>query len=229
MKRRLRVIVGCERSGKIRDAFRRLGHEAWSNDLEFDEHGKEIIPQGEWPNYHLFGDVRWFLDGPYGPWDLAIFHPPCTYLTNAGVRWLYKCDGTRNEPRWHKLDEGAALFRDLLKAPIERVAIENPIMHKHAVERIGGIRQSQTIQPWQFGHMEQKATGLWLRNLPLLKETNNVRAEMLKLPNSQRQRIFHMSPGPDRTEKRSETFDGIADAMADQWSRFILEMEGMTL
>lgn len=227
--RRLNVLIGCERSGKIRDAFRRLGHEAWSNDLEYDERGNEIIPQGEFPNYHLYGDVRWFFERAPGggSWDIGIFHPPCTYLTNTGVKHLYIGGRKENGPdpeRWQKMDKGAGLFRDCLKAPIKRVCAENPIMHKYAAERAGG-RQTQIIQPWQFGHAEQKATGLWLRNLPLLKPTNDVHAAMMKLPDRERQRIFYMSPGADRGDKRSETYSGIADAMADQWSRFALEME----
>jgi hypothetical protein len=212
----LRVLVGCEESGKVRDAFRRLGHEAWSCDLE------GVEPRGEWPNYHLFGDVRWFLEGPYGPWDLGIFHPPCTYLTNSGVTWLYNKDGSRNEQRWQNLDEGAALFRDCLNAPIPAVACENPIMHRYAIERIGGVKQTQCIQPWQFGHTEQKATCLWLRNLPPLQPTKNVKAEMLKLPSAERQRLHWLPPSKDRAKLRSETFDGIADAMAAQWSAYIL-------
>jgi len=221
--RPLRVLVGCERSGKVRDAFRRLGHEAWSNDIE------GVEPSGEWPNYHLCGDVRWFLDGPYGPWDIGIFHPPCTYLTNAGVCWLYTKGGERNEPRWQALSEAADLFNTLLDAPIQHVAVENPIMHKHAKALIGGRQQAQTIQPWQFGHLEQKATCLWLRGLPPLAHTANMRAETLALPDNQRQRLHYLPPTADRAEKRSETFAGIAAAMAEQWSAYVLSGGGRLL
>jgi hypothetical protein len=145
-------------------------------------------------------------------WDLMIAHPPCTYLTNSGVRWFYT-----DPTRWGKLDQAAQFFRRLFNAPIVKIAVENPIMHKYAKERIDGMEQSQVIQPWMFGHMEQKATCLWLKGLPLLRPTNNVKEQMMALPNNERQRIFHMPPGPDRWKLRSTTFKGIADAMADQW------------
>jgi hypothetical protein len=141
-----------------------------------------------------------------------IAHPPCTYLTNSGVTWLHK-----DPSRWAKLDEGAAFFKMLLEAPVERIAVENPIMHKYAKERIGGVKQSQVVQPWMFGHMEQKATCLWLKGLPLLKPTKDVKTEMMALPDSERQRLHYLPPSKDRWKKRSETFQGIADAMAEQW------------
>lgn len=196
---KLRVLVACEYSGRVRDAFIARGHNAMSCD---------ILPTDvDGPHYQ--GDARDILgDG----WDLMVAHPPCTYLTNAGVTWLH-----RDPERWAKLDDAASFFRDLLNAPIPRVAIENPVMHKYAKERIGGIRQSQTIQPWMFGHPEQKATCLWLRGLPKLEPTQNVKAEMLSLPDNQRQRLHYLPPSPDRWKLRSTTFFGIANAMADQW------------
>ena len=195
----MKVLVACEYSGKVRDAFRARGHEAMSCD---------ILPTDvEGPHYQ--GDVRDIInDG----WDLMIAHPPCTYLTNSGVTWLHK-----DPSRWAKLDDGAAFFKMLLEAPVERIAIENPIMHKYAKERIGGVKQSQVVQPWMFGHMEQKATCLWLKNLPLLEPTNNVKEQMLALPDNERQRLHYLPPSADRWKKRSETFQGIADAMAEQW------------
>lgn len=197
----MRVLVACEYSGTVRDAFRARGHDAWSCD---------ILPTDADPRWHIQGDA---IEIAYGqPWDLMIAHPPCTYLTNSGVTWLHK-----DPARWAKLDEGAAFFKDLYEAPIERIAVENPIMHKYAKERIGGITQSQVIQPWMFGHTEQKATCLWLRNLPLLTETNNVKAAMLALPNNERQRLHYLPPSADRWKLRSTTFAGIAQAMADQW------------
>jgi hypothetical protein len=141
-----------------------------------------------------------------------IAHPPCTYLTNAGVTWLH-----RDPARWALLDDGAAFFKTLLNANIPRIAVENPIMHKYAKERIGGVQQSQVVQPWMFGHMEQKATCLWLKGLPMLKPTNNVKDEMMKLPKNQRERLHYLPPSPDRWKERSKTFDGIAKAMAEQW------------
>lgn len=194
----MKVLVACEYSGTVRDAFKAKGHDAWSCDvLPTDREGQ-----------HYQCDVREVLDKD---WDLMIAHPPCTYLTNSGVTWLH-----RDPFRWQKLDEAAEFFRILVNAPIPRICIENPIMHKHAKERIG-VHQSQVIQPWMFGHMEQKATCLWLKGLPLLKPTNDVKAEMLKLPDSQRQRLHYLPPSKDRWKIRSTTFQGIADAMAEQW------------
>lgn len=196
----MRVLVACEYSGTVRDAFARMGHYAMSCDL---------LPTDKDGN-HYVGDVADIL---YDGWDLMIAHPPCTYLTNSGVTWLHK-----DPTRWDKLNDGAAFFKLLLNAPISKIAIENPIMHKYAKERIGGVKQSQVIQPWMFGHMEQKATCLWLKGLPLLKPTNNVKNEMLKLPKNVAQRLHYLPPGPERWKLRSTTFKGIADAMAKQWS-----------
>lgn len=117
------------------------------------------------------------------------------------------------------LDDGAAFFKSLLDAPIPKIAVENPIMHKYAKERIGNVKQSQIIQPWMFGHMEQKATCLWLKGLALLQPTNNVRDQMLALPNNQRQRLHYLPPSKDRWKIRSTTYAGIADAMASQWGK----------
>jgi hypothetical protein len=195
----MRVLVACEYSGTVRDAFTRLGHSAMSCDiLPTDVAGK-----------HYQGNVLDVLDDG---WDLMIAHPPCTYLTNAGVTWLH-----RDPARWALLDEGAAFFKVLLNANIPRIAVENPIMHKYARERIGGIQQSQVVQPWMFGHMEQKATCLWLKGLPLLEPTNNVKDEMMKLPKNQRERLHYLPPSPTRWKERSKTFDGVAEAMARQW------------
>ena len=195
----MRVLVACEYSGRVRDAFLRRGHDAMSCDL--------LPTEAEGPHYQ--GDV---LDIIEDGWDMMVAHPPCTYLTNAGVSWLH-----RDEGRWKLLDDGAAFFKALLNAPIQKICVENPIMHKYAKERIGGVKQSQVIQPWMFGHMEQKATCLWLKGLPNLKETNNVKQEMLKLPKNQRERLHYLPPSEDRWKIRSETYKGIAEAMADQW------------
>ena len=195
-----RVLVACEYSATVRDAFRAAGHDAWSCDL---------LPTDGDPKWHHKGDIRDILhDG----WDLLIGHPPCTYLTNSGVTWLHK-----DQSRWSRLDEGAAFFKMLLDAPVDRIAIENPIMHKYAKERIGGVKQTQLIQPWMFGHMEQKATCLWLKKLPPLVPTNNVKEAMLALPDNQRQRLHYLPPSADRWKERSRTYQGIADAMASQW------------
>jgi hypothetical protein len=198
-KAMMRVLVACEFSGVVRDAFLAKGHDAWSCD---------ILPSDA-AGPHIQGDVTAVLDRG---WDLLIAHPPCTYLSNSGVAWLHK-----DAERWHKLDDAAAFFKTLLNAPIPRIAVENPIMHRYAKERIGGVRQTQVIQPWMFGHTEQKATCLWLKNLPALRPTNDVKAEMLLLPKNQSQRLHYLPPSPDRWKLRSTTYSGIAKAMAQQW------------
>lgn len=195
----MKVLVACEYSGTVRDAFRALGHDAVSCDL---------LPSDK-PGPHYQGDVS---DIIANGWDLMVAHPPCTYMTNSGVTWLHK-----DPARWGLLDEAAKFFSELLNAPIPRIAIENPIMHKHAKERIGNIKQTQVIQPWMFGHTEQKATCLWLKGLPALTPTNNVKEEMLKLPARERQRLHYLPPSTDRWKIRSTTCQGIADAMAQQW------------
>lgn len=194
----MKVLVACEYSGKVRDAFIARGHEAISADL---------LPTDA-PGPHYQGDVFDIInDG----WDLMIAHPLCTYLTNAGVTWLHRKQG-----RWDQMREGAEFFAKLLNADIPKIAVENPIMHKYAKEIIGS-KQSQIVQPWMFGHLEQKATGLWLKNLPLLKPTDDVKQEMLLLPDNQRQRLHYLPPSADRWKIRSTTFQGLADAMASQW------------
>jgi hypothetical protein len=197
----LRVLVGCEFSGTVRDAFLRRGHDAWSCDLLPDEKGS---------NRHIRGDVRDLLKP--GLWDLLIVaHPPCTRLCNSGVRWLsVPPPGRTLAEMWAELDEGAALFSACWNAPVPRVAVENPVMHKHAKVRIAGYQEpAQSVQPWQFGHGETKRTCLWLRGLPALTPTNIVEGREA--------RVHRMPPGPDRWKERSRFFTGIADAMADQW------------
>jgi hypothetical protein len=198
----MRVLVACEYSGRVRDAFIAKGHDAMSCDL---------LPTDVVGPHHQ-GDV---FDLDLTQFDLMVAHPPCTYLTNAGVTWLH-----RDPSRWAKLDDGAAFFKRLLEVPIPRICVENPIMHKYAKERIGGVKQTQVVQPWMFGHMEQKATCLWLKGLPPLTPTNNVKEAMMALPDNQRQRLHYLPPGPDRWKLRSTTYQGVADAMAAQWSIF---------
>lgn len=195
----MKVLIACEYSGRVRDAFASKGHEVLSCDFE----------PTETPGNHYQGDI---IDVLGDGWDLMVAHPPCTYLTNSGVCWLH-----RDPARWEKLDEGAAFFKLLMDAPIEKKCLENPIMHKYAKQRIGNQKQSQTIQPWMFGHTQQKATCLWLTGLPLLQPTNDVKREMLALPDKERQKCHYMSPGPNRWKERSRTFLGIANAMAAQW------------
>lgn len=198
-----RILVACEYSGTVRNAFANRGWDAWSCDL---------LPS-ELPGKHYTGDIRDMLEQD---WDLMIAHPPCTYLTNAGVRWLYQADGSRVQERWEQLDEGAAFFNLFLNTNIPHVAIENPVMHRHAIERVGG-RATQFVQPYHFGTLETKRTGLRLINLPPLVPTNDVETEMRALPKSQTHKVHYASPGPDRWKDRSRTYPSIAQAMADQW------------
>lgn len=194
----MRVLVACEYSGTVRDAFIRAGHDAMSCDL---------LPTDS-PGSHYKGDVFDIInDG----WDLMIAHPPCTYLSNSGVSWLYK-----QEDRWKNMIDGAVFFRKIFESNIPMIAVENPVMHKYA-KSIIGYEQSQVIHPWMFGHTEQKATCLWLKNLPLLQPTNDVREEMMKLPKNQRERLHYLPPSEERWKLRSKTYDGIAEAFAKQW------------
>ncbi len=206
----MRVLIACEYSGTVRRAFRSLGHEAYSCDVLRAEDESE---------YHYQVDVRQILSMPR--WDLAICHPPCTYILNSGCKWLYKdgkrflADGTENprDPvRWQKMVEGAEFFKRLMDSDIDRIALENPIMVGHALS-IVGRDYDQLIQPWQFGHGETKATCLWLKNLPPLVPTNIVAGR--------EQRIHKMSPGKNRGHERSRTYPGIAQAMAEQWGALV--------
>ena len=197
----MKILIACEESQAVTKEFRKLGHEAYSCDIE--------PCSGGHPEWHLQQDVIPLLKEQ---WDLMIAHPPCTYLSNSGVSWLY-----RKEGRWQQMVDGALFFKTLLDADIPRIAIENPIMHKYAKEIIGR-GQDQVIQPWMFGHPEQKATCLWLKNLPKLQPTENVKHKLKTLPDSERQKLHWLPPGPDRAKLRSKTFPGIARAMAVQWS-----------
>lgn len=207
----MRVLIGCEESATVREAFEKLGHDAWSCDL---------LPS-RIPGKHIQADILTVLnDG----WDLAIFHTPCTYLSNSGVRWLYNKDGSRNLERWELMERDALLFKATMEANIPMKANENPIMHKYAVEIIGR-RQDQVIQPSKFGHPESKATCLWLQNLPPLVPTNDVTEIMKSLPKREAQRIHYMPPSPNRQRERSTTFPGIAQAMAQQWGSLAFQQE----
>lgn len=212
----MRVLIGCEFSGVVRRAFANRGHDAWSCDL---------LPAADGSNRHLVGDVRNYLnDG----WDLlAVFHPPCTRLCNSGVRWLsVPPPGKTLEQMWADLDEGAALFSDLWNAPIERVAVENPVMHKHARERIRNYqRPAQTVQPWWFGEKAFKGTGLYLRGLPPLVPTDRLTPPKPGTDEHKAWSAIHRAPpSADRWAFRSKTFAGIATAMADQWG----DLDGLT-
>jgi len=184
---RLNVLVACEFSGVVRDAFRARGHNAWSCDL---------LPCEGNPDWHIQGHVESLL---LCNWDLMIAHPPCTHLAVSGARWFK-----------HKAQEQADAIRFvemLWSAPIPRICIENPVGVLPRLSKLG--KATQYIQPWQFGHGETKKTGLWLKNLPPLTPTNIVEGR--------EGRVWRTPPGPNRWKERSRTYTGIADGMAEQW------------
>lgn len=182
----MKILIACEFSGTVRDAFAKLGHDVWSCDLE----------PSDTPGQHYQGDVMDIIaDG----WDLMIAHPPCTHLAVSGARHF---EQKRKDGRQQ---QGIDFFMQMINASIDKIAVENPISIMSSVYR----KPDQIIQPWQYGHGETKATCLWLKNLPLLKPTNIVEGR--------EQRIHKMPPSPNRWKERSKTFQGIADAMAEQW------------
>lgn len=204
----MKVLVACEYSGRTRNALRERGIDAWSCD---------ILPADDGSEYHIQGDVLSILnDG----WDMMVAHPPCTFLSNSGVSWLHK-----RPERWKKLDDGASFFKKLLDADIPLIAIENPIPHKYAVARIGS-QYTQIVQPWMFGHPERKATCFWLKGLPNLIPTEDVKEEMLALPRNKQHRLHYLPPSEDRWKIRSTTFQGISDAIAQQWGSFLNKTMG---
>ena len=175
----MKVLIGCEYSGKVRRAFRGIGHDAWSCDL---------LPSSDGSEFHIRGDVIARLaDG----WDMLIAFPPCTHLASSGARWFKekRADGRQQQ--------GIDFFMALALSSIPRIAIENPIGIMSTVYR----KPDQIIQPWQFGHGETKATCLWLKDLPKLEPTNVVEGR--------EQRIWRMAPSKDRAHKRSETYEGM--------------------
>ncbi len=186
----MRVLIACEFSGIVREAFRKRGHDAWSCDLLTALDGSP---------FHLEGDAVWFAENE--PWDLLIAHPPCTYLAVSGARWW--------KDRKKEQHDAAQFAYMLLSAPVPRVCVENPIGYLSTYIR----KPEQIIQPWQFGHGETKSTCLWLNNLPKLTPTNIV--------DGRTPRIHHELPGMKdgltRQQRRSLTYQGIADAMAEQW------------
>lgn len=190
----MRILVACEYSGTVRDAFIKQGHDAMSCDL--------LPTDVQGPHYQ--GDVFDIIgDG----WDMIIAHPPCTDLAVSGSRWFEK---KRQDGRQQTAID---FFMTFARCGIPRICIENPVSIMSTVWR----KPDQVIHPWMFGHPEQKATCLWLSGLPKLVETKNVREQMMALPKSQRERIHYASPKPDRWKIRSKTYQGVADAMAQQW------------
>lgn len=183
------MLVACEFSGIVRDAFMARGHDAWSCDL---------LPS-ERPGQHIEGDVYndVLMRPEYGPWDLLIAHPPCTHLAVSGARWFKGKEPEQAGAIW--------FFMAMVNAPVARIAVENPISIMSTRYR----KPDQIIQPWMFGEPETKATCLWLKGLPKLVPTNVVAGRAA--------RVHREPPSPDRWKNRSRTLSGIADAMADQW------------
>jgi len=201
----MKVLVACEYSGRVREAFRKLGHDAWSCDLE---------PAEDYQKYHLQEDVLNVID--WQNWDMMIAFPPCTYLSRAGARWLYK-DGIIDENRYKLMEEAKDFFMELWNCDIPRIAIENPTPFKIAKLPL----YSQMIQPYQFGDPYTKRTLLWLKRLPELLPTNVVEpvAPWIQSNTGGKARAQKYHPGIARNVKdRSRTFAGIAEAMANQWS-----------
>jgi len=182
----MKIIIACEYSGIVREAFKAKGHDVWSCDLL----------DTEIPGKHIKGDVLEILNDR---WDLMIGFPPCTHLSVSGARWF------KEKIKDGRQQQGIDFFIKLINAPVEKIAVENPIGIMSTIYR----KPDQIIQPWQFGHGETKATCLWLKNLPLLEPENIVKGR--------EQIIWKMSPGPERAKDRSRTYQGIANAMANQW------------
>lgn len=210
----INVLIACEESGTVRDAFLNLGFNAVSCD---------ILPTSS-PGPHIQGDAIKALNSK--KWDLVVAHPPCTYLSNSGVRWLFSKKEGLNIDRIKKLFEAAKFFKEFVQFAKESgvpVAIENPIMHKYGKNEIfeeeRERKPTQVVQPWQFGHGETKATCFWLYGLPPLIPTDIVEGR--------EQRIWKLPPSEDRQKLRSKTFKGIAEAMAKQWGDFILKSEDL--
>lgn len=237
------ALIACEESQEVCKALRALGHKAYSCDVQDCSGGR--------PEWHIKDDAIKVLNG--NKWDLVIAHPPCTRLTNAGVRWLtslkprkgyvwnekYQKYINENEDIWAELARGITFFNEFQIYGMQKnkIAIENPIPHTYARDGFWvpdhlnpgnadlnffftGIKSpTQIIQPYEFGHLEKKATGLWLYGLPELTPTNNVYDEMMKLPYGERAKVHYASPGPERAKIRAKTFTGVAKAMAAQWGQ----------
>ena len=186
----MRVLVACEYSGRVRNAFRSLGHEAWSCDL---------LDSEDESTHHIKGDcLEVIRDG----WDLMVAHPPCTHLAVSGSRWFPEKVASGEQK------EAIEFFLALARSPISRIAIENPICIMSSVWR----QPDQVVHPWQFGHGETKATCFWLKGLPPLVPT--------KIVQGREPKVHHMPPGPNRWKERSRTYEGIAEAMASQWGNY---------
>lgn len=194
----MRVLIACEFSGVVREAFRARGHDAWSCDL---------LPAQDGSKFHYQDDVLEIMDPGHDVyWDLMIAHPPCTYLASSGLHWNKRTPGRQEET-----EKALEFVRRLLDAPIKKICVENPVGCISTRIRPA----SQYIHPWQFGHDASKKTGLWLQNLPNLEPTNILIKDRYanQTPSGQN----NLGPSVDRWKLRSVTYQGIADAMAEQW------------
>lgn len=194
----MKILVACEFSGVVRDAFAARGHDAWSCDL---------YPSETLGN-HYQCDVTEVLGEP---WDMIIAHPSCQYLANSGVHWM-----DREEGRYAKMVAAAVFFRMFLLHPCKKKCIENPIMHFSALGFVGR-NYTQMIHPWQFGHEDMKATCLWLEGLPSLQPTNIVGPPPADADSRRSWQTTLYMRGENKAHDRSRTFLGIAEAMAEQW------------
>lgn len=209
----LKVLIACEESQRVCIEFRKLGHEAYSADIQ--------EPSGGHPEWHILGDVLKVLNGgefrtmdgaehTVDKWDLIVAHPPCTHLAVSGLRWFKE----GKKPK-RLQDEAADFFMRFVNAECQHIAVENPVCIMSSRYR----PPDQIINPYEFGHPEQKKTCLWLKGLPTLNETNNVHDYMMTLPEKERARIWWL--GSHKSKERSKTFPGIAQAIAQQWSAYL--------
>ena len=192
----MKILVACEESQAVTIELRKLGHEAYSCDIQDQS--------GGYPEWHIMGDVVPLLEQE---WDMIIAFPPCTDLAVSGAAWFAE---KRKDGRQQASIDFFMLFAN---AKCEKIAIENPV----GIMSTQWRKPDQIIQPYHFGHMEQKKTCFWLKGLPKLQHTENVFHAMMELPKKDRERLHYLSPGPERAKLRSKTFPGIAKAIAEQW------------
>lgn len=231
---KLRVLVACEESQAVTKAFRSLGHEAYSCDF--------LPCSGGHPEWHLQKDANLLLaysnlytkdygalgDGVNDRWDLVISFPPCTDLAVSGARWFDKKRLSGEQEASIEFFFNCWFYSHCTENPVgimgggRYIKKWFPKLYDIMKQNRFPFKPTQTIHPWQFGHMETKATCLWLNDLPNLVPTNNVYEEMMKLPYGQRAKVHYASPGPERAKIRSKTYSGIAEAMANQWSNYIM-------